>query len=121
MISCCRTPRILQPIGAFNNRLPPWLAHRHTAGMRKILTLMSALWLACSGARAQDAADVAQVQRALIDAQVARFATDADPHGRVFFLGFAGDGRERVFAEEIQFAAQRVGEKYGSTGRSLLL
>lgn len=119
--SCCRTPRILQPIDAFNNRLPPWLAHRHTAGMRKFLALLSLLWLTCPGVYAQDAADVAEAQRALIDAQVAQFATDADPHGRVFFLGFAGDGRERVFAEEIQFAAQRVGEKYGSAGRSLLL
>jgi uncharacterized caspase-like protein len=40
---------------------------------------------------------------------------------RVFFLGFAGFGEERVFSEEIQFAAQRVAEKFGTAQRSLLL
>ena len=61
------------------------------------------------------------MQRALIDAQVARFSSEPDPRGRVYFLGFAGVGEERVFAEEIKLAAQRVGEKYGSSTRSVLL
>ena len=39
----------------------------------------------------------------------------------MYFLGFAGFGEERVFAEEIKLAAQRVGEKYGSAHRSVLL
>ncbi|HEY6125903.1 MAG TPA: C13 family peptidase [Steroidobacteraceae bacterium] len=73
-------------------------------------------------ARADDAA---QVQRDLIDAQVARIAIEPqdtpDASGRVFFLGFAGYGEERVFAEEIKLAAQRVGEKYGSLARTVLL
>ncbi len=78
------------------------------------------LWIviAASGAHAQDAA---QVQRELIDAQIAQFAGEADPRGRVYFLGFAGFGEERVFAEEIKLAAQRVGERYGSSMRSVLL
>src|SRR6478735_5541549 len=77
--------------------------------------------LVCAGAYARDDVDTVQTQRALIDAQVARMANEADPRGRVFFLGFAGDGEQRVFAEEIKFAAQRVGEKYGSSSRSVLL
>ena len=59
-------------------------------------------------------------QQALIDNVVAGFSLEpADP--RVYFLGFAGYGEERVFAEEIKLAAARVGEKFGSSQRSLLL
>jgi hypothetical protein len=76
-------------------------------------------------ASAQDAAqDAAQVQRDLIDAQVARFAgvqQGSPSAARVFFLGFAGYGEERVFAEEIKFAAQRVSERYGASTASVLL
>jgi hypothetical protein len=73
-------------------------------------------------ASTQAAADIdPQVQRALIDAQIAQFPREAATSGRVFFLGFAGYGEERVFAEEIKLAAQRVGEKYGSAGRTVLL
>lgn len=39
----------------------------------------------------------------------------------MYFLGFAGYGEERVFAEEIKLAAQLVGEKYGSAHRAVLL
>jgi hypothetical protein len=62
-----------------------------------------------------------QAQRDLIDAQIARFAGDAPAPGRVFFVGFAGYGEERVFAEEIKLASRIVGEKYGSAQRSVLL
>jgi hypothetical protein len=88
--------------------------------MRQACALL--LWMViASGAYAEDAADTAQVQRALIDAQVARFAGAPDPHGRVYFLGFAGDGEQRVFTEEIKLAAQRVGESYSSSARTVLL
>jgi hypothetical protein len=60
-------------------------------------------------------------QRGLIDAQVARFSKEPVSGARVFFLGFAGFGEERVFAEEIKLAAQRVGGKFGSSMRSVLL
>jgi hypothetical protein len=62
-----------------------------------------------------------QQQRDLIDAQVARFSKEPVPGARVYFLGFAGFGEERVFAEEIKLAARLVGEKYGSSMRSVLL
>jgi hypothetical protein len=63
----------------------------------------------------------AQVQRDLIDAQIAQFPEETATAGRVYFLGFAGYGEERVFAEEIKLAARHVGEKYGSTQRTVLL
>ena len=39
----------------------------------------------------------------------------------MYFLGFAGFGDERVFAEEIELAAQRVAARYGTGERSLRL
>jgi hypothetical protein len=60
-------------------------------------------------------------QHALIDQQLARFVVEPGPPGRVFFLGFAGYGGQKVFAEEIKLAAHRVGERYGSSPRTLLL
>ena len=90
--------------------------------MPKLLAAISWILFAVSpAAHAQDTVDAVQVQRALIDAQVAKFENEPDSHGRVYFLGFAGDGEQRVFAEEIKFAAQRVGERYGSSARTVLL
>lgn len=88
--------------------------------------LLTSLLVAASfAAAAQDPAQhSAQVQRDLIDAQVSRFAEgqrDEPSAARVFFLGFAGYGEERVFAEEIKFAAQRVRERYGASTASVLL
>lgn len=45
----------------------------------------------------------------------------ADDAPAMFFLGFAGFGEEKVFAEEIRFAAGVVGGRYGTSERSLLL
>lgn len=66
-------------------------------------------------------AETALAQYDLIDRTVASFPAQVDGQTDFYFLGFAGYGEERVFAEEIKFAAARVGEKYGSTDRSLLL
>ena len=71
-------------------------------------------------------ADVnAAQQRTLIDAVIEAFPPAGGPvsqtrAGRVVFLGFAGFGEERVFAEEIKLAARQVGDRFGSP-RSLLL
>lgn len=88
--------------------------------MRKAVAALFFLlvFTACTIVRAQDAAEV---QRERIDAQIARFPVGTSGARRVFFLGFAGFGEERVFAEEIKLAAQRVGEKYGSSARTVLL
>lgn len=84
----------------------------------RLAFLFSLLVLAGPSAWAQ--AD-AQNQRDLIDAQIAQFPADAGTGGKVYFVGFAGYGEERVFAEEIKLAAKNVGAKYGSAARSLLL
>jgi len=63
----------------------------------------------------------AQTQRDLIDAQIAQFPVETGSGPRVYFLGFAGVGEERVFAEEIKLAAKNVGVNYGSASRSVLL
>ncbi len=60
-------------------------------------------------------------QFSLIDATIAGFPAQVDGRTEVYFLGFAGHGEQMVFAEEIKFAARRVGEKYGSAPRTLLL
>jgi Peptidase C13 family/YcxB-like protein len=39
----------------------------------------------------------------------------------VFFLGFAGFGEQKVFAEELKLAQSVVARRYGADGRSLLL
>lgn len=60
-------------------------------------------------------------QQARIDAEVAKIATHASARPEVFFLGFAGNGRQRVFAEEIALAAKVVGARYHAEDRELQL
>lgn len=67
------------------------------------------------------AADAARTQKEIIDTTVAQFQVEPVAPGRVFFVGFAGYGEQRVFAEEIKLAAQRVAERFGSGARTLLL
>ena len=43
------------------------------------------------------------------------------PKPAVFFIGFAGVGEQRVFAEEIKLAAQVVGARFDAADRELLL
>ena len=45
----------------------------------------------------------------------------AEPGPHLYFLGFAGHGEQRVFAQEIALAEQRIRERYGTAGRSVLL
>ncbi len=87
--------------------------------MHRILAPL--LWLLLFASPFACGQDDAQEQRDLIDAQIARFPEETASAARVFFLGFAGYGEERVFAEEIKLAAQLVGEKYGSAPRTVLL
>lgn len=65
--------------------------------------------------------EIVERQPALIDAAVARIAETSAPGPQVYFLGFAGYGDQRVFAEEIEMAANRVAERYGAGARSLRL
>jgi hypothetical protein len=85
---------------------------------RNCLFLFCLLWGVACVARA---ADELASQRALIDARLAEFVVEPAPPGRVFFLGFAGYGEERVFAEEIKLAAGQVAARFGTAHRSVLL
>lgn len=87
--------------------------------MRRFLALL--FWLVAAASSLVHAEDTGDAQRQLVNAQISRFPSDSQAENRVFFVGFAGYGEERVFAEEIKLAAQRVGERYGSTARSVLL
>jgi hypothetical protein len=82
---------------------------------------MRVLYLLLALAAAPLSANEPVAQYALIDATIAKFPLQVDGKPEFYFLGFAGYGEERVFAEEIKLAAARVGEKYGSTDRTLLL
>ena len=65
--------------------------------------------------------EIVDRQPSLIDAAVARIAESSAPGAQVYFLGFAGFGDERVFAEEIALAEQRVAQRYDAGARSLRL
>jgi hypothetical protein len=60
-------------------------------------------------------------QPARIDAAVAHIQPPVSEEPAAFFVGFAGYGEQRVFAEEIKFAAQEFAERYDTAGRTLLL
>lgn len=78
-------------------------------------------------ARAEDPApriippELVDRQPAMIDAQVRAISEHSPPGPRGYFLGFAGVGEERVFAQEIQLAGQRFGARFGLADRSLML
>jgi hypothetical protein len=61
-------------------------------------------------------------QSSKIDRALAAIEPGNAPQGNVFFVGFAGVGAERVFAQEIDLAAQVIGNRYavGSRGVSLI-
>jgi hypothetical protein len=60
-------------------------------------------------------------QRAIIDQALAAIKPAASPAPRSFFLGFAGVGDEKVFAQEIALASRVLSERYGMEGQSLSL
>lgn len=58
-------------------------------------------------------------------ARIALALEQVAPHSgsapQAYFLGFAGVGEQRVFAQEVRLAAKVVGERYGTSGRTVLL
>jgi Peptidase C13 family len=71
--------------------------------------------------QAEKAEDLLISQGPRIEAEVARVrAAPADRTG-VYFVGFAGVGRQKVFADEIKLAAQRISDRYDSAARTVLL
>lgn len=60
-------------------------------------------------------------QAARIDRALQAVGHETSPHPRAFFLGFAGVGEQKVFAQEIGLASRVLGERYGIEGRGLSL
>ena len=60
-------------------------------------------------------------QPARIDAQIARITPAAAAKPSIYFVGFAGVGGQKVFAEEIKLAARQVAGRYDSADRTVLL
>ncbi len=60
-------------------------------------------------------------QQSKIDRALAAIEADSAPEGDAFFLGFAGVGEEKVFAQEIQLASRVIGARFPVGGRSLTL
>jgi hypothetical protein len=56
-----------------------------------------------------------------IDAALASVAAPGGGGPNLYFVGFAGFGEQRVFAQEIALARSRIEERYGAGGRSILL
>jgi len=74
-----------------------------------------------TAARWSNAEELLISQPARIDALVTRVTPPAANKTGVYFVGFAGVGRQKVFSEEIKLAAQRIADRYGSSDRTLLL
>ena len=60
-------------------------------------------------------------QQSKIDRALASVDHGSAPQGDVFFLGFAGVGEEKVFAQEIDLAARTIGTRYAVGDRSVAL
>jgi Peptidase C13 family len=60
-------------------------------------------------------------QAGRIDQLLATVGRDKSPNPQAFFLGFAGVGEQKVFAQEIGLASRVLGERYGIGERSLSL
>jgi hypothetical protein len=60
-------------------------------------------------------------QQSRIDAQIATLAAQEAGVTDVFFVGFAGYGRQKVFAQEIDLASRVVSERFGGAGHALRL
>jgi len=56
-----------------------------------------------------------------IDAAAARLRPGDPDRPSVFFVGFAGTGGQKVFAEEAKLAEGVISARYGAAGRSVLL
>jgi hypothetical protein len=74
-----------------------------------------------SETRADKAEDLLISQGTRIAAEVGHITPAAPEHPGIYFVGFAGVGRQKVFADEIKLAAQRISDHYDSAQRTVLL
>ena len=74
-----------------------------------------------SGEGAADGEALLFAQAGRIDESLSAVTRDASPKSQAFFLGFAGVGEQKVFAQEIGLASRVLGERYGIDGRGISL
>jgi hypothetical protein len=60
-------------------------------------------------------------QAGRIDQSLAAVGRDPAPNPKIFFVGFAGVGDQKVFAQEVGLASRVLTERYDIAGRSLSL
>lgn len=113
-----------QPRAVLNAALVAGVACVATA----LLYVDPALWYASSAETEVDYSGYEERGDALlfeqplrIDAAMTEIVPPETDAPAAFFLGFAGFGEERVFAEEIRYAAKVMAERFGTADRSLLL
>jgi Peptidase C13 family len=68
-----------------------------------------------------DAEGILFDQAGRIDASLAAIKPESGPNPKAFFLGFAGVGDEKVFAQEVALASRVLGERYAIGDRGLSL
>jgi hypothetical protein len=68
-----------------------------------------------------DAETVLFEQPRRIDQALAAIRSEDSPSPKAFFLGFAGVGEQKVFAQEIGLASRVLSERYGMENRALSL
>lgn len=92
------------------------------------LDVIPDVWAAPEVAEAADGGDSQADAEALlfeqskrIDQALAAMHPDASPSPKAFFLGFAGVGEQKVFAQEIALASRVLSERYGMENRALSL
>jgi hypothetical protein len=92
------------------------------------LDVIPDVWAAPEVAEAADGGDtpadaetVLFEQSRRIDQALAAIRSDPSPAPKAFFLGFAGVGEQKVFAQEISLASRVLSERYGMESRALSL
>lgn len=84
-------------------------------------------WFAADADEEEESGSRVEMERLLfeqadrIDAAAARMSAGTVDRPDVFFVGFAGVGEQKVFAEEIKLSERVVTGRYGAMGRALLL
>ena len=64
---------------------------------------------------------VLSVQQELVDDALSKLEDETPGSADLYFVGFAGDGREDVFRKDVQAARRVMDERWSTSGRSLAL
>jgi hypothetical protein len=91
------------------------------------LDVIPDVWTPLEAQAAEPGGDLADGESLLfeqagrIDESLAAVGRDAAPNPKIFFVGFAGVGAEKVFAQEVGLASRVISERYDIAGRSVSL